>query len=73
MLLAIKQDLHYLLYALANSAAMNGVNSTTHSVDVMTWWRATYMTCIGVFAAATLAGLVAYSVSRVRKPKERKK
>ena len=25
MLLAIKQNIHYLLYALANSAAMNGV------------------------------------------------
>ena len=31
MLLAIKQNIHYLLYALANSAAMNGVNSTTRT------------------------------------------
>lgn len=73
MLLAIKEDLHYLLYALANSAAMNGVNSTTHTEDVMTWWRMTYMTCIGVFGVLTAAGVIVYGVSRRKKSAERKK
>lgn len=72
MLLAIKENLHYLLYALANSAAMNGVNSTTHTVDVMTWWRLTYMICTGVFAAATVAGVVGYGIGRRKKSLERK-
>lgn len=67
MLLAIKENIHYLLYALSHSAAMNGVNATTHSVNVMTWWRATYLSCIGVFAVLTAAGLIGTAVSRRKK------
>lgn len=64
ILLAIKDNLHYLLYALANSAAMNGINSTTKSVDVMTWWRVTYMACIGVFAVGTAGSILLYGLGR---------
>lgn len=39
MLLAIKQNMHHSLWAIANSNAMNGVNSSTHTENVMTWWR----------------------------------
>lgn len=67
MLLAIKENIHYLLYALSHSAAMNGVNATTHSVNVMTWWRAIYLSCIGVFAVLTAAGLIGTAVSRRKK------
>lgn len=71
MLLAIKANLHYILYALSHSAAMNGVNATTHSVNVMTWWRATYLSCIGAFSVLTLAGLVGTGVSRRKKSSEK--
>lgn len=71
MLLAIKVNLHYILYALSHSAAMNGVNATTHSVNVMTWWRATYLSCIGAFSVLTLAGLVGTGVSRRKKSSEK--
>lgn len=67
MLSAVKQNLHYLLYALANSAALNGVNSTTHSVNVLTWWRATYLSCIIIAALAILACAVCYGIGRRRK------
>ncbi|TGY97227.1 beta-glucosidase [Petralouisia muris] len=67
MLLAVKQDLHYLLYALANSAAMNGINSTTHTENVITWWRAAYMSAIGIFAVMTAGSLVLYGFSRRKK------
>lgn len=72
MLLAVKENVHYLLYALANSAAMNGVNATTHSVDVMTWWRLLYMSCIGVFSAAILVSIGGYAVSSRKKKKGEK-
>ncbi len=71
MMAAIRQNCHYLLYALANSAAMNGVNSTTRTVDVNTWWRMTYKTCTVVFAAATVLCLAGYVVSKTRKTDKR--
>ena len=55
MLLAIKDDMHNLLYALANSAALNGVNETTHTEEVQTWWRQLYT--YGTYGFAALAGL----------------
>lgn len=67
MLLAIKENIHYLLYALSHSAAMNGVNATTHTVDVMTWWRAAYLSGIGVFAVLTVVSLAGTGLSRRKK------
>ncbi len=72
VLLAIKQNVHYTLYALANSAAMNGVNSTTRTVDELTWWRATYMGAIGVSGLAVLLGIAGYAVTTVRSGKTKK-
>ncbi|GIO37735.1 beta-glucosidase [Paenibacillus antibioticophila] len=69
MLMAIKQNTHYLLYALANSAAMNGINSTTHTVDVMTWWRMLYTVLTGVFAAGTAASVAGYAVTQFKNRK----
>lgn len=69
MLLAIKENAHYLLYALANSAAMNGVNASTHTEQVMTWWRMTYMGCTGAFAVLTALNVVLYAVSKRKKSK----
>lgn len=61
---AVKEDIHYLLYALSHSAAMNGVNETTHTVNVMTWWRILYIVCIAVFGLATVFCGVCYAVGR---------
>lgn len=72
ILLAIKENTHYLLYALANSAALNGVNATTHTENVMTWWRILYLTCIIVTGVLTLAGAVFYGVSQVKKRQTQK-
>lgn len=70
MLQAIKQDTHYLLYALSRSAAMNGVNATTTVENVMTWWRTMYITLIAVSAAATAVCVLGYTVTRVKKKKQ---
>ena len=66
MLLAIKQNVHYALWALANSNAMNGVNSTTHTENVMTWWRAAYIAAIAVTGVICAGGVIGYTVVRVR-------
>lgn len=70
---AIRENIHYLLYALSHSAAMNGINATTHTVNVMTWWRVIYITCIAVFAAAAVLSLVFYGIAGRRKAAERSK
>lgn len=66
MMVAIRQNLHYALWALANSNALNGVNSTTHTENVMTWWRAVYIAAIAVTGVLTAAGAIGYTVTRVR-------
>lgn len=58
MLSAIRKDIHYALWALANSNAMNGVNETTHTQNTLTWWRGLYLAGIALAALATLLGLV---------------
>lgn len=61
---AVKENTHYLLYALSHSAAMNGMNETTHSVYVMTWWRAVYIACIAVFALGAVLSVIFYGITR---------
>ena len=70
MLEAIRESCHYLLYALANSAAMNGVNSTTHTVQVNTWWRTSYKAGIYGFGAVTVLCAALYVFSVTQKKKE---
>lgn len=70
ILSAIRQNAHYTLYAMANSLAMNGVNSTSRVVQLMTWWRATYISLITIFAAATLLSLAFYAVCQIKRAKE---
>ena len=67
ILSAIRQDMHYVLYAMANSAALNGTNSTTHSEDQPTWWRTAYKT--GKYGAGILMVLclVMYIMASAKK------
>ena len=48
---AIRDNTKYLFYAIANSNAMDGINSTSKVVNHMTWWRWAY----AVFGAVALA------------------
>lgn len=60
MALAIKQNAHYALYALANSNALNGINSTSRRVELMTPWRAIYISLITISGVALLGSVSAY-------------
>lgn len=57
---AIRDNTKNLFYALANSNAMNGVNSTSEVVSQMTWWRWAYAGGIAVTALLTLIGIGMY-------------
>lgn len=67
---AIHQNIKYVLYSLANSAALNGINSTSYKKELMTWWRWSYTFAIGFFATATLGCVIGYIVCEVKKKKE---
>lgn len=72
ILLAVKQNVHYLLYALANSNALNGIDSTSRVVELMTSWRALYIVLLSVSGALTLASAALYVVGTILKKKEAK-
>jgi len=73
MTAAIHQDIKYILYSLAQSNALNGVNSDYEVVihQNSTWWRVAYKVAIPV--TATLAGaslILAVAFTLVGKKKE---
>ena len=67
---AVKDNLHYALYALANSNALNGINSSSRRIELMTSWRILYITLITVFSVTTVAGIAAYTVTLVLNKKK---
>lgn len=69
MLLAIKDNIHYILYSLANSAAMNGINTTTRSVSIMTWWRTLYTVMIVVSGIGIIGSIADYTITHYKKKK----
>ena len=72
MLLSIKEDMHNILYALANSAALNGVNETTHTEEVQTWWRTLYKAGTWGFGILAALSCVMAVASKFIKKKEAK-
>ena len=69
MLLALKDSMHYALYALSRSYAMD-LNINTHVESLMTWWRATYISMITVTSVLAVASAACYVVFVLRAKKE---
>ncbi len=65
MCAAIKMDIKYALYSMVNSAIMNGTNSTTHAVWLMSSWRALYISLEAVCGSLLGICAVAYVVTEV--------
>lgn len=69
--LAIKENTKYILYSLANSAALNGVNATTRRVELMTSWRAMYISLITIFSVLVAGSVACYVVFELRSKKQK--
>lgn len=71
MCAAIKEDIKYVLYPLANSNALNGLNSNViiHREEVNTSWRIGYKSAIGVSSTLTAAFAVGAIIDLVKKLK----
>lgn len=63
VLSALKEDMHYSLWAFAQSNLANWMTDTTTTVRVWNWWRIAY-TAVGVLSGAAIAaGVVMYVCS----------
>ncbi len=69
---AIKQDEKYILYTIANSNALNGINSSSHTVELMTSWRALYISLITITSVLAVGGFVSYGITRALEGKKKK-
>lgn len=67
---AMRDSMHYALYALSRSYAMD-LNVNTHTVSLMTWWRAMYISLITVSAVLTAAAVAGYVVIGIKGRKEK--
>ncbi|OZG64254.1 glycoside hydrolase family 3 protein [Bifidobacterium eulemuris] len=67
---ALRDNTKYLFYALANSNAMNGLNSTSRVVTNMTWWRWSYAAFIVAALALTVLSLTMYARAMRKSGKE---
>lgn len=70
MMQAIKDSNKCTFYVLANSNLMNNYNSTSHTVSLMTWWRATYISLIVVTAVLAAGSAAMYAVTAIKSRKE---
>ena len=70
LLKAMKEVCHQKMYVFANSSFMNTVNTSTHTVWNMTWWRMAYIVGIAASAALTLIALVLYAIAAAKNNKK---
>ena len=71
---AIHTNIKYILYSLANSNALNGVNSSykAYTVQLKTWWRTAYKAAIITTSILTGAFIVLTGVFTFVRKKEEK-
>ena len=72
MLKAIKERVHNTLYVYAQSNAMNGINASSHRVELNVWWRTAYKAVYYGSIALTVICALGYAVSAVQESKKRK-
>ena len=65
VLSALKENLHYALYAFSQSNLANWMTSTTQTVWAWNWWRVTYYTMAIVGGVLIAGGAVLYVLSYV--------
>lgn len=73
MLTAIKTNVHEALYAYAQSNAMNGINSSSHKVELQTWWRILYKSISVLGIAGIILGAAGYVLAIFGKRKSEEK
>ncbi len=52
---ALRENMHYYMYALANSSALNGIDADTRIEEPVYWWQTALVAGAAVFGAGALA------------------
>lgn len=74
MLLAIKDNIKYVLYSLANSAALNGVQGAGfYTEELPTSWRTAYTVAQYACGALLALSVVCYALAKCKKERSAKK
>ena len=68
--LALKESVHRTLWTFCQSNMMNSTNSSSITVPLMTWWRATYISMIIISAVICAGSAAMYVVSTIKSKKE---
>lgn len=66
----IRQACHRILYAVVQTAAMNGMDETSRVVKVTAWWETMLLCCNIAFGILTLLCLIGVIVTRIKAGKE---
>ena len=66
---ALQQNMHYYMYALANSSALNGISSSTVITESLFWWQKLLIAVSAVTGAITLGLAVWITVINLKKKK----
>lgn len=67
---AFKDSVHNTLWAFCQSNLVNRYNASSHLESQMTWWRAVYIVAIVVSAILTVAAVVLYVLSAIKKKED---
>ncbi len=71
MIAEMKEAMHYLLYTVANSNAMNGLSSSDRIKMITPWWQIAIWALIAVLAVATCGcGWMLYTQIKTKKAKK---
>lgn len=63
----LRENMKYMLAAVANSNAMEGFNETTQVISTLTWWRGIYIGIAAISAILLVASGVGYVMQNRRK------
>lgn len=67
---ALSENMHYYMYAIANSNALNGISPGQKLEEEVYWWQTTLTVLSVVFGAGTIAFAAWGAVSYIKKNKE---
>ena len=66
LMTALYENMHYYMYAIANSSALNGYAPGETLVETLSWWQVMLLALVATTAVAAIALIALYSVFELR-------
>jgi len=68
----VRKATHNIIYAIANSNAMNGISADSQVVEITPWWQMTLYVVSGIVWAISLFVIVRTTLTLKKQKKEKK-